>query len=152
MPDNFKPKDPDFVTKVTSSFARQKVMQTIGATIESVNPGEVTLRLPYDESLTQQHGFIHAGIIATLLDSACGYAAFSLMPKDAAVLSVEFKTNLMAPAKGDYFLAKAIVVKPGRTITVTNAELFAYSDGKEKLVASMTGTMMVVYDRDGIEQ
>jgi len=126
-------------------------MKTIGASLLHVKPGKVEIRLAYEKSLTQQHGFIHAGIVSTVLDSACGYAAFSLMPEDAAVLSVEFKTNLLAPAKGDYFIAKAQVVKPGKTITVTSAELFAYSDGEEKLVATMNGTMMAVYGRDNIQ-
>jgi len=147
----FIPKDENFQERVTESFNRQAVMKTIGASLLHVKPGKVEIRLAYEKSLTQQHGFIHAGIVSTVLDSACGYAAFSLMPEDAAVLSVEFKTNLLAPAKGDYFIAKAQVVKPGKTITVTSAELFAYSDGEEKLVATMNGTMMAVYGRDNIQ-
>jgi uncharacterized protein (TIGR00369 family) len=106
--------------------------------------------MPYAAAYTQQHGFIHAGIITTALDTACGYAAFSLMPDNAAVLTVEFKTNLLAPARGDYFLFRAHVVKPGRTITVCDAQAFAIEGGKEKLVATMTGTLMALFDRDGI--
>ena len=106
--------------------------------------------MPYSESYTQQHGFVHAGIIATALDSACGYAAFSLMTADAAVLTVEFKINLLAPARGDRFLFSSRVVRPGRTITVCEGRAVAVDRKGEKLVATMTGTMMAVFDRVGI--
>ena len=102
--------------------------------------------------LTQQHGFLHAGIIATALDSACGYAAFSLMPEDAAVLSVEFKTNMLRPARAERFVARAQVVKAGRTITVVEGKAFALEADREVLIASMTGTMMSVFQRPGVEQ
>jgi uncharacterized protein (TIGR00369 family) len=125
-------------------------MATLGIEIVSVRAGEVELKMPYAADYTQQHGFIHAGIITTALDTACGYAAFSLMPDSAAVLTVEFKTNLLAPARGDYFLFRAHVVKPGRTITVCDAQAFAVDGGREKLVATMTGTLMALFDRDGI--
>jgi uncharacterized protein (TIGR00369 family) len=144
------PKDTEFEARVCASFARQTAMATLGIEIVSVGAGEVELRMPYVAAYTQQHGFIHAGIITTALDTACGYAAFSLMPDNAAVLTVEFKTNLLAPARGDYFLFRAHVVKPGRTITVCDAQAFAIEDGKEKLVATMTGTLMALFDRDGI--
>jgi len=108
--------------------------------------------MPQTPAYTQQHGFTHAGIIATALDSACGYAAFSLMPEDAAVLTVEFKTNLIAPAKGEYFLFRGRVVKPGRTITVCDSRAFAVESGQERLVATMTGTLMALFDRAGISQ
>jgi uncharacterized protein (TIGR00369 family) len=146
----FNPKDARFEDRVRASFARQTAMATLGIEIADVKPGEVELRMPYAAAYSQQHGFIHAGILTTALDSACGYAAFSLMPDDAAVLTVEFKTNLVAPARGDYFLFRAHVVKPGRTITVCDARAFAAADGKEKLVATMTGTLMALFDRDGI--
>ena len=106
--------------------------------------------MPFDEAYTQQHGFVHAGIITTALDTACGYAAFSLMDAESAVLTVEFKTNLLAPARGERFLVRAHVVKPGRTLTVTEAKAFAVSGGAEKLVASMTGTLMAVRERDDV--
>ena len=125
-------------------------MATLGIEIVSVGAGEVELRMAYVAAYTQQHGFIHAGIITTALDTACGYAAFSLMPDSAAVLTVEFKTNLLAPARGDYFLFRAHVVKPGRTITVCDAQAFAVDGGREKLVATMTGTLMALFDRDGV--
>ena len=133
--------------RVRASFAKQRVMATIGATLERVEPGEVTIAMPPDPALTQQHGYLHAGIIATIADSACGYAALSLMPADAAVLSIEFKTNMLAPAGGDRFIARARVIKPGRTIMVCDATVHAVKSGAEKLVATMTGTMMVVQGR-----
>ena len=109
--------------------------------------------MPYEAAFTQQHGFIHAGIMATVLDSACGYAAFSLMPADAAVLTVEFKTNLLAPAKGERFLFRAHVVKPGRTLTVCDGQAFAIENlADERLVATMNGTLMALYDRPNISQ
>jgi uncharacterized protein (TIGR00369 family) len=144
------PGDTEFEARVRASFARQTAMATLGIEIVSVGAAEVELRMPYAADYTQQHGFIHAGIITTALDTACGYAAFSMMPDNAAVLTVEFKTNLLAPARGDYFLFRAHVVKPGRSITVCDAQAFAIEDGKEKLVATMTGTLMALFDRDGI--
>ena len=126
-------------------------MKTLNASVQTVRPGEVELKLPYQQNLTQQHGFIHAGIVSTVLDSACGYAAFSLMPEKAAVLTIEFKINLLSPAKGDWFRAVGKVKKSGKNITVTEGELFSHADGQEKLVATMVGTIMSVYDRDGIE-
>jgi len=138
------PFNPD---RVRRSFAKQQVMATIGATIERVDPGAVTIAMPRNTSLTQQHGYLHAGIIATIADSACGYAALSLMPDDAAVLSIEFKTNMLAPADGERFVARGKVIKPGRTIMVCDATVHAVRTGEEKLVATMTGTMMVVQGR-----
>src|ERR1700678_3864321 len=118
---HFEPKDPNFAERVRTSFGRQKVMATLGITIDELRAGEIVLRMPYHASYTQQHGFMHAGIISTALDSSCGYAAFTLMPPDAAVLTVEFKTNLLAPAKGDRFVFRAQVIKPGRTLTICEA-------------------------------
>ncbi len=148
----FEPKDRDWEHRVRSSFARQAVMQTLGIEISDIAPGRIELAMPYARAYTQQHGFLHAGILATALDSACGYAAFSLMPPDAAVLTVEFKINLLAPAKGDRFLFRAQVLKPGRTLTVCDGHAFAAQQGSERLIASMTGTLMSVFDRAGIEQ
>jgi uncharacterized protein (TIGR00369 family) len=125
-------------------------MRTLAIEIALLEPGEITLTMPYVAAYTQQHGFVHAGILATALDSACGYAAFSLMPEDAAVLTVEFKLNLLAPARGDRFVFKGKVVKPGRTITVCEAHAFALSGGEEKLIATMSGTLMALFDRTGI--
>ncbi|MBV1909893.1 MAG: PaaI family thioesterase [Kangiellaceae bacterium] len=145
MTSQFVPRDSGYHKKVTNSFQEQAVMKTVNASIVSVVPGETILEFPFQPSLTQQNGFIHAGIVSTVLDSACGYAAFSLMSEGAAVLSIEFKVNLLSPAKGDKFKAIGRVKKAGRNITVTEGELFSYTDGKEKLVATMTATMMAVY-------
>lgn len=146
----FQPQDPNFQNRVRASFARQRVMQTLGIEIAQLEPGEIELTMPHDPAYTQQHGFMHAGIVATALDSACGYAAFSLMPVEAAVLTVEFKANLLAPAKGERFLFRGRVIKPGRTLTVCEAEAVALTGGEERLVAKMTGTLMALFDRQGI--
>jgi len=152
MKPKFKPANENFETRVRESFSRQEVMKTVNASILNVQAGEVELEFPFQANLTQQHGFIHAGIVSTVLDSACGYAAFSLMPKDAEVLTIEFKINLLSPAKGACFRAIGSVKKPGRNITVTEGELFACQDGKEKLVATMVGTIMSVYNREDVNQ
>lgn len=147
----FEPQDPDFAQRVRASFARQGAMHTIGATLSSVTPGEVTIELPWAQALTQQHGFLHAGIVATALDSACGYSASSLMPAEAAVLTIEYKINLMAPANGRRFRMVGEVVKPGRTITVTEGRAYAIDGSQEKLIATMSATMMTVMGRDGLQ-
>jgi uncharacterized protein (TIGR00369 family) len=128
-------------------------MQTLGVEITRLEPGEIELTMPYQQAFTQQDGFMHAGIIATGLDSSCGYAAFSLMPADAAVLTVEFKTNLLAPARGERFIFRAQVVKPGRTLTVCDAQALAQIGGNDgRLVATMTGTLMALLGRPNIAQ
>ena len=143
---------PDFEERVRKSFARQSVMTTIGAELTVVTPGTVEIEMAYSPGLTQQHGFLHAGIISTALDSACGYAAFSMMPENAAVLTIEFKVNLLAPGRGERFLFRGSVTKPGRTIVVADGQAYAFAaDGEAKLIATMTGTMMTVLGRDGIE-
>jgi uncharacterized protein (TIGR00369 family) len=147
---SFSPSDPNFSDRVRSSFARQQVMQTLGVEIVRLEPGEIELTMPYAPTFTQQHGFMHAGIITTALDSACGYAAFSLMPADAAVLTVEFKTSLLAPAKGERFTFRAQVVKAGRTLTFCDAKAFAIDNGEERLIATMTGTLMAIFERKGV--
>jgi uncharacterized protein (TIGR00369 family) len=147
---SFKLKDPEYQARVRASFERQEAMKTLRIEIVRLEPGDIELAMPYSDCYTQQHGFVHAGIVATALDSACGYAAFSLMPADAAVLTVEFKINLVAPAKGERFLFGARVVKAGRTITVCEGRAVAVGAEGEKLVATMTGTMMAVFDRGGI--
>lgn len=140
----FTPADPGFEARVRDSFTRQRVMATLGARLVRVAPGEVDLELPFRADLTQQHGYLHAGIVTTLLDSACGYAAFSLMPADATVLSVEFKTNLLAPAAGERLLARGRVLRAGRTLTVCEASGVMLDGGGEKAVAHMVGTMMAL--------
>ena len=141
---SFQPRDPDFERRVRASFARQAAMRTLGATLERVAPGEVDLALPFRADLTQQHGFLHAGVVTAVIDSACGYAALSLMEPGAAVLSGEFKVQLLAPARGARFLALGRVVRAGRTLTVVAGELRA-EDGEP--VALLNGTMMAVRDR-----
>ena len=151
MLDDARP-DPNYEERVRRSFARQTVMTTIGAELTSVTPGIVEIEMPYSAALTQQHGYLHAGIISTALDSACGYAAFSLMPADAAVLTIEFKVNLLAPGKGERFLFRGSVTKPGRTIIVADGQAYAFSaEGEAKLIATMTGTMMTIIGRGGLE-
>ena len=142
---------PGFEARVQQSFNRQKVMATIGARLARVAPGEVDIELPYRDDLTQQHGYLHAGIVSTVLDSACGYAAYSVMPPDAAVLAIEFKVNLLAPAFGERVVARGRVKKAGRTIMVCDADAFAIVGGVEKLVASMTGTMLCVMGRPELQ-
>jgi uncharacterized protein (TIGR00369 family) len=142
--------DPRYETRVRASFARQLFMATLGARLVSVAPGRVEIALPFRNDLTQQHGFLHAGVVAAVADSACGYAALSLMPADSGVLSVEFKINLMKPAEGGSFRAAGTVVRAGRTLMVCSAEVFAATDGGESTVALMQGTMMVVRDRSGV--
>lgn len=142
------PPDPDFDSRVRSSFAKQRLMQTMGASVDAVAPGRVTLRLPFREDLTQQHGFLHAGTLAALADSACGYAALTLMPRGAAVLSIEFKINMLAPAKGEVVVARGEVIRSGRNIMVCRADVVAVDRGSEKTVAAMQGTMMVVAGRE----
>lgn len=138
------PRNPNFEAEVRENFARQRAMRALGASLEAISPGRVSLGMPYQEAFTQQRGFLHAGTSATLLDSACGYAALSLMPAGADVLSVEFKLNLLAPASGERFVARAEVRRAGRSITVCQGELFALTAGAEKLVALMQATMMTV--------
>jgi uncharacterized protein (TIGR00369 family) len=147
------PQDERFEERVRASFGRQRVMELIGAELTRVDPGLVEIRLPYRDDLTQQHGFLHAGVITTVVDSACGYAALSLMPLGAGVLSIEFKVNLLAPARGRNFLARGRVLRPGRTVIVCTGELVEIGDegeGEETLVATMLGTMMVARDRTGV--
>ncbi|MGH1480093.1 MAG: PaaI family thioesterase [Geminicoccales bacterium] len=147
---HFEPRDPDFRDRVGASFARQQAMHTLGIRIKTLAAGAIELEMPFADALTQQHGFIHAGIMTTALDSACGYAAFSLMGKEAEVLTVEFKTNLLAPASGDLFSFRGEVVKSGRTLTVCEAKAFAITGETEKLVATMTGTLMAIQARPDV--
>jgi len=146
----FVPQTSDFAKHVQSSFAQQSVMNLIGAELTTVLPGRVEILIPFRDDLTQQHGFLHAGIITTIVDSACGYAAFSLMPAGASVLTIEFKVNLLAPAKGERFLARGMVVKPGKTITVCSGEVFALGAEESKPIATMTATMMTLQGRPGV--
>jgi uncharacterized protein (TIGR00369 family) len=141
------PQDPDFESRVRASFDRQTFMSTLGARLARVEPGEVDVEVQTRGDLVQQHGFLHAGVVSSAADSACGYAALSLMPAGAAVLSIEFKTNLLAPATGDRIVARGRVIRAGRTVTVCWGEVHAYTADSERLVATMVATMMTVRDR-----
>ncbi len=134
--------------RIRESFAKQAFMKLLGAELVHVATGEVDIALPFDVKLTQQHGFLHAGVTTSIADSACGYAALSLMPEDAAVLSVEFKVNMLAPAQGRRFLARGRVVRSGRNITVVKADVLAFDEKDDaKSVLEMQGTMMTIRDR-----
>ncbi len=136
--------DPNFESRIRSSFERQGIMKTIGARLLSVAPGEVRIELPWSEAVTQQHGFVHAGILSTIADNACGYAAYTLMPAGSDVLGVENKINFLAPARGERFVSVGRVVKAGRTLAVCAGEVWAYDNGTESLVAVMQTTMMTL--------
>lgn len=147
---SFTPLDPDFANRVRDSFERQQFMKTLGATLAAVEPGFVEIHLPISPAVTQQHGFVHAGAVASIADSACGYAAFSLMPADAGVLAVEFKINLMAPAKGDKLIARGRVIRAGRTLSVCQADVVGVTGKTEKTVAILTSTVMTMRGKEGI--
>jgi uncharacterized protein (TIGR00369 family) len=138
----FQPTNPSFEDELRSSFAKQTAMSSIGAELIRVEPGVVEISIPYSSDLTQQHGFMHAGIITTIADTACGYAAYTLMPVNSDVLSVEFKVNLLRPAKGSKFVAVSEVLKPGRTLTVVRADVFAEDERDRELIATMLATMI----------
>ena len=150
MSARLQPQDPHYAERVRASFGRQGAMTTIGAQLVCVEPGAVTIELPWAAGLTQQHGFLHAGIVAAALDSACGYAGSSLMPADAGVLTIEYKINLLAPAQGQRFRMTGQVLKPGRTISVSEGRAFAIDNGREKLIATMTATLMTITGRDDV--
>ncbi len=138
-----QPRNPSFAEEIQQSFAKQTIMGLIGAELGRIDPGIVEIILPYRADLAQQHGYVHAGIVATIADSACGYAAYSLMPPNSEVLSVEFKVNLLRPAKGEKFLASAEVVKSGKTLTVVRADVFGLDhENNRELIATMQGTMI----------
>lgn len=143
-------RDPDAEARVRRSFARQTVMETIGAELGRVEPGRVEILMPVSPRVAQQHGFVHAGIVSTIADSACGYAAFSLMPRGAGVLTVEFKVNLMSPATGSRLIAEGRVVRSGRTLTVAQAEVHAEIGGDRKIIALMTATLMTIEGREDV--
>ncbi|WP_246731771.1 PaaI family thioesterase [Methylocapsa sp. S129] len=136
--------------RVRASFAKQGLMSTLGATLVSVAPGLVEIALSPTPAVAQQHGFVHAGAVSAIADTAAGYAALSLMPPDRGVLTTEFKINLVAPAVGDRILARGRVVKAGRTLTLAQTEVFAESGGQQKLIALLTATLMALEGRQGI--
>lgn len=142
--------DSEAAKRVRDSFALQAIMTTIGAEVSAVKPGEVEIVLPYSSRITQQHGFVHGGIVATIADSACGYAALSVMPINAAVLTTEFKINFMSPAKGERLRATGRVVRAGKRLVITLGEVFAEEGSSSKQVALITATMMVVEGGTGL--
>ena len=142
------PPDPNWAARCRENFDGQGVMGTFGVTVADLAPGKVTLEMPFRADLTQQHGFLHAGVVTTALDSACGYAAFTLMPHTAEVLTVEFKSNFLNPAKGAIFRFEGEVIKPGRTLMVTQGRAY----GDDILISTMQATMMVVEGRKGVNR
>lgn len=142
--------DPALVARIEASFGKQAFMTTLGARLARVAPGEVEIAMPVSGHLCQQHGFVHAGAVSTIADSAAGYAALTTMPAGNGVLTAEFKINLLSPATGDELVAKGRVVKAGRTLTLAMAEVFAVTDGRPKLCAVLTATLMTIAARDGV--
>jgi uncharacterized protein (TIGR00369 family) len=138
------PPDPHYAARVRASFDRQSAMRLIGARMTRIAPGACTIELPYRDDLTQQHGYIHAGIVSMIIDSAGGYAGFTLFPAEASVLTVEYKLNLVAPATGERLVADASVVKPGRTLVITRGEVYAERAGARTLCAIMQQTLIVL--------
>lgn len=144
----FSPRDPAYEARVRESFRRQGFMATLGAELTRVEPGLVAIEFGHGAAFTQQHGYLHAGVVTAVVDSACGYAAYTLMPADAEVLAVEFKVNLLAPARGTRFVARGRVVRPGRTLTVCRGEVVDISGDDELAIAAMQSTMIAVYGRE----
>jgi uncharacterized protein (TIGR00369 family) len=136
--------DPEWQRRVRDSFQRQGLMQHLGAELTAVRPGECEIRVPYREELTQQHGYFHAGVTASIADSASGYAAYSMMPPDCSVLTVEYKINLVAPAAGEMLIARARVLRSGKTLKICAADVFAVKDGAENLCATSLSTIMAM--------
>lgn len=136
--------------RIRASFARQGAMETLGADLTRISQGVVEIELAFDPKLTQQHGFLHAGVISAALDTACSYAAYTVIEPDASLLTIEFKVNLMSPGRGDRFLFRGEITKPGSNIIVADGRGYALTDGPAKLIASMTSTMMVIRGREGI--
>jgi uncharacterized protein (TIGR00369 family) len=147
---SYTPRDPAFEARVRASFARQRLMQTLGVQLVRVAAGVCEMEMPFGAAFTQQHGFLHAGALTSVVDSACGYAALSLMAPGAAVMSVEFKVNLLAPAAGEVLVARARVVRSGRTLTIVAGDGFMRTGDDERHVFTMLATMMAVEGRAGV--
>lgn len=139
--------DPNFVDAVRASFDKQTAMHLIHATLPLVEHGRTEIHVPHWDGIEQQHGFVHGGVVGMIADSSAGYAAMTMVPTNASVLTVEYKMNLMAPADGEKLIARGAVVRPGRTLIVTKAEVFAVKDGKETLCALMQQTIMVMHGK-----
>lgn len=145
----FQPNDPGYAARVRQSFARQHVMHFIGAELVDLQPGYCEIHLPYRPELSQQDGFFHAGIISTIADSAGGYAGYTLMPTDSRLLTVEYKMNLLAPARGERLVARGQVIKNGRTLVIAKADVGAIRDGEETLCATLLETLISLADNAG---
>lgn len=143
----FQSRDPDFEQRVRDSFVRQQVMSFLGATLDDVAPGYTQISLPYRPELSQQHGFFHGGIVGTIADSAAGYAGYTLMAADASVLTVEYKLNLLAPADGDRLIARGRVIRPGKNLVITKADVFVSRNGAERQCAVLLQTLMCMHKR-----
>lgn len=145
QPKGFEPRDPDYEARVRESFSRQPLMRLLGAELSELGPGRCEIRLPYRRELTQQHGYFHAGIVATIVDNAGGYAGYTLMPADSSVLTVEFKLNLLAPADGELLVAEGHVVKPGRNLVICTGEVYVHKAGRVTHCATMQQTLMTMH-------
>ncbi|MDX1433191.1 MAG: PaaI family thioesterase [Gammaproteobacteria bacterium] len=143
----FAVRDPHYAERVRASFARQRVMRLLGAELTRVDPGRCEIRLPFKPELCQQHGFFHGGVVGVIADSAAGYAGYTLMPADSSVLTVEYKMNLLAPADGDTLIARGSVLRPGRNLVVTRADVTVSKDGVQQLCATMLQTLMTMHGR-----
>ena len=143
----FEPRNPNFVERVRASFGRQRFMALLGAELVDVRPGACEIRLPFRPELGQQHGYFHGGVIGTLSDNACGYAAFSLAPVDSTILTVEYKLNIVAPGDGVLLISRGTVLKPGRTLYVCRADTFVVAAGRERLCATALETLLVMAGR-----
>ena len=141
------PKDPDYAARVRASFDRQRVMTWIGATLTHLAPGQCEITLPRKPELTQQHGYVHGGIIGTIGDTAAGYAGYTLMPHDASVLTVEYKMNIMAPGDGERLIARGEVIRACRSVVVARADVFAVKAGRETLCATLLQTLMTMHGK-----
>ena len=143
----FEPRNPVYAQRVQSSFDRQQVMKLLGARLARLAPGECDIELPFKTELTQQHGYFHGGIIGTIADSAGGYSAFTLMPEDSSVLTVEYKMNLLAPGDGELLVARERVLKSGRTLVVSRLDVVVVKGGRETLCATLLETLMTMHGR-----
>lgn len=147
----FQARNPNYEPEARASFAAQAMMSELGVEIDDVGPGTVSLSMPFNPRFTQQHGFLHGGVSASVLDTACGFAALTLMPADTGVLTVEYKVSMLSPAKGERFRFHGKVTKPGRTLIFTEGQAYAITGGTEKLISTLTATMMCVANRDDVK-
>ncbi len=146
QPTDFQPRNPDFLARTTRAFIEQEFMGFLGARLDHVGPGEVDIRLPWRDGLSQQHGYFHGGAIGAIADVAGGFAAFSLLAARDSILTVEYKVNMLAPGMGEALIARGRVLRPGRRLSVAEARIFSLKDGHERLCATALGTFMTMAD------